>query len=73
MPFTPPQACSAGRKSTSKLNYPFTPPQAYIGSPIAKEDADKDLTSYAAFSDELLLLVDPAQEVTHTRTASLCP
>ncbi|CAM9094825.1 unnamed protein product [Laminaria digitata] len=35
---------------------------AYIGSPIAKEDADKELTSYAAFSDELVLLVDPAQE-----------
>lgn len=61
-----------------QLKYPFTPPQAYIGSPIAKEDADKDLTSYAAFSDELILLVDPAQEVTtqtvwSTRTAYLCP
>lgn len=38
-------------------------PQPYIGSPIAEEDADTELASYAAFSSDMSLLVDPAKEV----------
>lgn len=37
--------------------------QPYIGSPIAEEDADAEVASYAAFSDDMNLLVDPANEV----------
>eukprot|EP00903_Cladosiphon_okamuranus_P022872 g21064.t1 len=34
----------------------------YIGSPIAEEDADTGLASYAAFSNDIDLLVAPANE-----------
>lgn len=37
--------------------------QAYIGSPLAEEDADTELASYAAFSNDMSLLVDPENEV----------
>ncbi|CAM9117146.1 unnamed protein product [Ectocarpus sp. 8 AP-2014] len=35
---------------------------AYIGSPLAEEDADTELASYAAFSNDMSLLVDPENE-----------
>ncbi|CAM9180188.1 unnamed protein product, partial [Hapterophycus canaliculatus] len=34
----------------------------YIGSPIAEEDADTELASYAASPSDMSLLVDPAKE-----------
>lgn len=37
--------------------------QPYIGSPIAEEDADEVLASYAGFSNEMDLLVNPENEV----------
>lgn len=39
------------------------PFQAYIGSRIAEEDADAELTSYTTFADGLPLLVDCTNEV----------
>lgn len=67
---TPPyaQRPPASRKYQYTLIYdprcsPPPPPQPYIGSPIAEEDADTELASYAAFSSDIDLLVDPANEV----------
>lgn len=37
--------------------------QYYIGLPIAEEDADEELKSYAGFSNEMGLLVNPENEV----------
>lgn len=39
------------------------PLQAYIGSRVAEEDADAELTSYTTFADGLPLLVDSTNEV----------
>lgn len=47
-----------------KTPFPAPPPtQPYIGSPIAGKDAGTELASYAAFSNDIDLLVDPATEV----------
>lgn len=57
---------TALRSARIELARPPPPPpptQPYIGSPIAEEDADTELASYAVFSNDIDLLVDPANEV----------
>lgn len=52
----PTERCVATERSLPLL-------QPYIGSPIAEEDADAEVASYAAFSNDMNLLVNPANEV----------
>lgn len=47
-----------------EVDYAFyLPSQAYIGSSTHEQDAETELASYIAFTDEQRLLVDPASEV----------
>lgn len=54
--------------SLSVLRIPL---QAYIGSRIAEEDADAELTSYTAFADGLPLLVDSTNEVISSKLSNV--